>query len=255
MIRIGRRSVMTGLACGLGLASAGHALGAARPALRMAYFEAYPPFSFRGDDGRMKGLLIDGIDLVCSGMDFEVTHQGFPWARSQMMVRQDKLDGFCTVPTRERQEYALFADTPLVPMHHGIFHRVGDRRPASVRSMEDLAPLTQGNYLGNGWASEVLAGQTIQWESDVKTVLTLIDKGLLDIFIGDQLTTLHVLRTLGLADKISFSPAPFVIDNAYVFGLRRTFPDAGQVVATVDQATRRATQDGRLARLMANWSS
>jgi len=253
MNAIGRRSLLTGFVAGLAVAGGGRLAGAATAPLRMAYSETAAPFSSRGDDGRPRGLLVDGMELVGRESGVAMTHQAYPWARCQLMLQRGDMDGFCTVPTDEREAYMRFSSVPLVVIQYGIFHRIDDHRLAKVRSIADLAPFTQGNYAGHGWAKQYLQGQTVQWEPDEKTVLTMIARGYLDIYVGAEIRTWHWLRVLGLADRFAVTPAPFLPPANFSFGLRRDFPAGDRVVATIEVATQKATDDGRLERLIATY--
>ena len=256
MHAMGRRRLLTAAAAaaGLGLAGLARVARAASRPVRMAYFESYAPFSYRDDDGQMKGLLIDGMDLLARSCDIAVTHQGFPWGRAQFMVRHGELDGFCTVPTSERQAYAHFSAVPLVVVRFGIFHRADDPRPAAVRSIADLAPFANGSYIGNGWTKENLPGQDIHWVTDEETLLRMIALGRLDIYLSGELTTWHRLRSLGLTDKFAFTPAPYLPWAEFAVGLRRSYPDEAQAVAALEQATRAAKQSGALERLEVSYA-
>ena len=246
-----RRSILAAGLGGLGLAVLGRRAGAEAAPLRMGYSESASPYSSQGPDGRAKGLLVDAVDLVASRGGIAISHQAFPWARTQWMVERGELDGFCTVPTPERQAYALFTAAPLVILRYGIFHRTDDRRPAMVRSMADLPSFAQGNYLGHGWAKQNLAGQDIHWLADEDGVLRMVAMGRLDIYIAAELATMLKLREIGLADKIAFTPAPFLPTADFHLGLRRSHSDAERVVAAIDKAILEARQDGSLDRRIA----
>ena len=90
---------------------------AAETRLRVGYFDRYWPFSQRGDDGAMTGLLIESLDAIAHSANLLLEHAGYPWARTQAMVERGELDAFCTVPTQGRSEYAIFCKSPVI----GVF--------------------------------------------------------------------------------------------------------------------------------------
>ncbi|WP_035055253.1 substrate-binding periplasmic protein [Andreprevotia chitinilytica] len=243
---IDRRNFLIG-ACTLagGVLLPAQAATQARP-IRMGYFDNYPPFSFRGRDGQMTGALVDGVDLLgqAAGLDFD--HQGYPWARAQAMVEAGTLDGFCTVLTKPRQVYAAFCPTPIISVRFGIYHRIDDPRPLSVRSVADLRTLRQGKYIGAGYSAENLEPNYIQWFKDEETVLRMIDANRLDIYIEGEVVTSRKLQQLGLANRFKFTPAPFLPPVNFCFGLRRNFPDANAILARMEVAAQAARKSGAL---------
>jgi polar amino acid transport system substrate-binding protein len=73
----------------------------------IVYFDDYRPFSWKDDKGQMQGILPDILtEVIQKRMGISLEHRGYPWARSQDMVRSGEADAFCTVPTDERRQYA-----------------------------------------------------------------------------------------------------------------------------------------------------
>jgi len=124
---------------------------ASAPAIRMAYYENYPPFSVRDADGRMVGALIDGVEIVGRIANLVFEHQGYPWARAQAMVESGALDGFCTTNIPTRRAYADFCSTPILIERFGVFHRANDKRILNIHSLKDFRAFNQGRYFGGGY--------------------------------------------------------------------------------------------------------
>lgn len=226
---------------------------AATPPLRMAYFDKYEPFSQRAADGGMSGLLIEGVELVGRAAGLSFDHQGFPWARAQLLVERGELDGLCTVPTPTRQAWMEFCSTPIISANYGVFHRADDKRPGQARTAEDLRQFRQGTYRGSGYSRGLLKLDHVQIDNDAESVLRRIALGSLDTFIESDLIIGPKLRQLGLAGKVVFTPAAFLPPAPFCFGLRKSLPEATEIVARMEQATQAAQQSGALAALLAKY--
>ena len=226
------------------------AQAASMPPIRMAYFENYPPFSFRDSNGQMTGVLIDSMELIGRAVGMTFTHQGYPWVRAQALVESGSLDAFCTTVTEARQAYVEFCQTPVITEHFGIYHRVDDKRMLHLHSVQDLRPFMQGNYRGAGYPMQHLEPEYIHWYKDEETILRMIDSGSLDIFIEGELVTHYMLKELGLTHRIQFTPAPYLPVAEFCFGLRRTYPDAAAVLAKMEVAASAARKSGALDNLL-----
>lgn len=79
----------------------------------MVYFDDFAPYSWRDEQGRMRGLMIDVMDRVAAQMGLRVHHEGYPWQRAQKLVRMAQADGFVTIATRERRSYTLIVEEPV----------------------------------------------------------------------------------------------------------------------------------------------
>ncbi|MGL6054852.1 MAG: transporter substrate-binding domain-containing protein, partial [Vibrio metschnikovii] len=59
----------------------------AKPSMTIVYYDSFPPYSFRDEDGNMAGIFIDIADQVLQEtMGIPIIHKGYPWARAQRMV-------------------------------------------------------------------------------------------------------------------------------------------------------------------------
>ena len=214
--------------------------------IRMAYFESYPPFSFRDSNGQMAGALIDSVELIGRATGLTFTHQGYPWVRAQALVESGSLDGFCTTVTQARQTYVEFCPTPVITERFGIYHRVDDKRMLHLHSVQDLRPFMQGNYRGAGYPMQHLEPEYIHWYKDEETILRMIDSGSLDVYVEGELVTGYMLKELGLTNRIQFTPVSFLPAAEFCFGLRHSYPDAVAVLAKIEEAIAAAQKSGAL---------
>jgi polar amino acid transport system substrate-binding protein len=225
----------------------------AATSLRVGYFDKYSPFSQSNADGSMAGLLVESLDVIARSANIKLEHHGYPWARAQVMVERGELDAFCTVPTRGRSEYVLFCQTPVVTMDYGFYHRKDDLRPSKVKSLEDLRALVQGTYRGSGYTKEYLEEERMIYLNDEETVLRRIALGTIDTLVEGEYVGAARVKTLGLEDRLIFTPAPWLPKAHFCFGVRRSHADADAVIKRMDEATIAALRSGELKAIGAKY--
>ncbi|MGU5769436.1 ABC transporter substrate-binding protein [Aeromonas sp. YN13HZO-058] len=181
------------------------ALAAPAPELKMAYFDDFAPYSWRDEQGKMRGLMIDVMDRVAGQMGLRVRHEGYPWQRAQKMVLMAQADGFVTVATLERRTYTLMVDEPVTSTIMTIFTQLGHPRMAEfqrARGLGDLKTFTFLDYLGNGWGKENLAGFTVHHTINVDNVFKMLAAGRGDLMVTDPLVARFKLNQLGLSGLV-----------------------------------------------------
>ncbi len=225
----------------------------AGPMVRVGYFDKFSPFSEKDDAGQMRGLLVESMDLVGDLAGIALEHHGYPWARAQLLVKQGELDAFCTVQTSERNAYAEFCATPILRLALGVYHRRGDARIAQIDSVADLRELRQGGYVGSGYVKEHLEADRLSLEPDQDSVLRRLLNGSLDVFPQAELVTWQRIKALGYAERLQFTPLPFLPSAAYSFGLRRSYPEARTLLARVEAAIQAAHKKNALQALLARY--
>jgi polar amino acid transport system substrate-binding protein len=248
---ITRRSALIGVGASIGMGALPRLARSETAPLRMAYSDEGGAESFRAADGRMLGILVESMDLVAREAGIEISHHGYPWLRAQAMVRDGELDGFCTVRTAERESFAHFAETPVFSEQMVIFHRRDDPRPAALAGFDGLALLSQGSYLGNGWAREALKDFKIDWTRDQSTCLKMLANGRFDVFVSGEIETPYRIRELGLGGALTFTRAAFLPTKSCRFGLRRSFPAESEIVPRVDAAIAQIRMTGAFERIVA----
>nr|WP_315479607.1 transporter substrate-binding domain-containing protein [uncultured Rhodoferax sp.] len=225
----------------------------AGPLVRVGYFDKFSPFSEKDESGQMRGLLVESMEVVAGLAGVPLEHHGYPWARAQLLVKQGELDAFCTVQTAERNTYAEFCATPILRLTLGVYHRRGDARIAQIDSVADLRELRQGGYVGSGYVKEHLEADRIALEPDQDSVLRRLLNGTLDVFPQAELVTWQRIKALGYADRLQFTPLPFLPPAAYSFGLRRNYPEARALLARMETAIQAAHKKNALQALLARY--
>ena len=237
---IDRRALLAGAAASF----VTHRAWSAGTPLRLAFFDDYAPISFV-EAGAARGLLVDACAIVCRRAGLDPSAHPGPWARMQRLVRDGALDAFCTTPTPERVEYAVFCQTPLIILRAGIIHRRDDARAAAIGSLADLRGFRIADYIGNQWAYEVwLPGVEVDWVPQITAVLGKIAAGRDDIKVGGEITAPYNIRAAGLEDKLTFTPVGFLEPAPFVLGVRRSLPGAVELAARLEPIVAAFVADG-----------
>lgn len=188
--------------------------------MKMTYFNNFPPFSWAAEDGTMKGILVDVMDEIAgSEMGISLSHEGFPWARAQQMVKEGDADGFVTVPTPSRQEYTNVGKEDVIMSKMVIFVKKGSSKSEEIRAakgLSDLKELSVIDYVGNGWGDRNLEGFKRHLAPKMDNVFQMLvgDRG--DLCITDSVVGWYTLKQLGLQDQVEEMPlildqVPFVL--------------------------------------------
>lgn len=178
---------------------------AAAKGLHMVYFDDYAPFSFK-EQGQVKGVAIQLVDEMAKRMNIgAVIHEGWPWARAQVMVKDGAADGFITVPTTERFTYAEFGFEPAVSLPFKIF--VGNRNPnlvsiEQVTQLDGLKSFRMASYIGAGWANQNKDKFQITFVPNVDDVFRLLAFNRVDVFVDAGPVSAYKLRATEYSDLI-----------------------------------------------------
>lgn len=183
--------------------------------MKLVYFENYPPFSWKNDEGEMEGILIDVLtEAIRTHIGIPVTHTGYPWKHAQMLVQEGRADAFCTIPTDERRAYTDVSQEPVIVATFKAFTRANHpdlERMNAINTIADLKGFRIGHFLGAGWAKRNLHELDVNWLSSLDADLLNVERGLLDIHPGASEVVLFTVKQLGLKDKIIELPA--VLDS------------------------------------------
>lgn len=188
----------------------------AQNALKIVYFDAFPPYSYVNNKGQMEGILVDiAREVLEHRMGLEVSHQGLPWARAQSMVKNGQADAFISVATSERLKYV---DAALEPVVVGPITLFTKNDPASVnklvnvQTVDDLKPLNILDYSGNGWGNAHFPETEFQriLLFDLADAFNMLAKGRGDVIATDKIVANHVLKELAVSQSVT--EVPTVLD-------------------------------------------
>ena len=223
----------------------------AQETMKFVYFNNFPPYSWEDDSGQMRGILIDIVnEAIQTRMGVSVSHQGYPWARAQLMVREGAADAYISVPTPERQTYAEISAEPVLLNTVTLFTRTGHPKMDAlkqIKTIADLQPFFLLDYVGNGWAEKNLAGLNIDWCAKFDNVLLKLAKGRGDITAQGAQVTKYTIKKLGLEDQII--EIPVVLDSVsfhLCIGKTSSFV---RILPAFDETIKKMKEDGTLQKI------
>lgn len=198
------------------------------PPVRLVFADKLPPLSFV-EDGLTRGILIDiASDIFIKDVGVAVEIELYPWERAQQLVRQGEADGFITISTPARREYA---DCGVLPVLRASLHPLVRRDHPARRQMElagslaELGGFSFVSYRGNGWAKENLLepGFDVYFAADYVAHLKGLAQGRGDLALVTTTSGAYYLRELGLAEALVMLP-PVIDTFEYVLCLGKASP-------------------------------
>lgn len=253
-----RRGVAAGIGLGLLALLGAHA---ARPAqadtpVRLVFAEFLTPLSF-AEDGRPRGILIDVASGIIAGeLGRKVEVALYPWERAQQLVRRGEADGFITISTPARREYANCGSVPVVEASLHPLVRKDDPKRAEITKVDHLGglrPFSIITYLGNGWAREHLekAGFDVFFAPDYVAHLKGLAHGRGDLALVTGLSGAYYLKSLNLGEQLVMLP-PVIDTFRYVLCLGKQSPHVGLLPA-FEAALGRKRTDGSYAAVLESY--
>ncbi|HEV2675450.1 MAG TPA: transporter substrate-binding domain-containing protein [Aliidongia sp.] len=248
---------LTALAC----LRAGRALagGPAAPSIIVAIPESAPPVAFKDSGGRMTGMIVDGLDTINATLGWNFKFDGFPWARSQEMVRSGEADAHVTIATPARAHYMRFARRPLFTRNSAVIHfSPGNPRAAQIRqirSLDDLRAFTIAVTLGDSWPKALMEGwPNVMAVKDDGTTFLMVAADRADIVIQSREAARYAKQASNI-QVLECIDAPFLSGglSEFRFGIRSGFPAVDALIDAFDQRQQSLIDSGDLVRVMAKY--
>ena len=182
--------------------------------IRLVFSHELAPLSYV-EDGKVKGIMVDVAEEVFGKrLGLDVIATGYPWQRAQEMVRDGEADGFITVATEERAEYANCGRVPVIRADlHPIVQRGGKQVAAigKAKNLADLRPFAIVSYAGNGWAKQNLAGFNVFDAQNFQSSLRGVANGRGDLALGTAISSSYYMQAPDVRGKLEV--LPLVVDT------------------------------------------
>lgn len=218
--------------------------------MKIVYFNNYPPFSWM-ENGKMKGIFIDALtEAIQVQMGINVSHEGYPWARAQLMVKTNKADAFVTVPTDERRRYTKISDEPIITATFTLFAPKESKQIKeleNVKTLSDLKGIRLINYLGSGWGKANLKDMHVTWKPTLNKVLFLLSKNRYEAFVDTSQVVRFNIKKLGYQDQII--EIPTILDTtSFNLCIGKKSPYA-KIIPRFNETVKRMKIDGKLKKI------
>jgi polar amino acid transport system substrate-binding protein len=218
----------------------------------VAYAEEAAPSSYL-ENGQTHGVLVDIASAMGRHLGSPMTHQAYPWARAQAMVKTGQADMMITAVTPERLEYAVASQQPVFRIANTII--ANSRHPAlaalmQARDLEDLRPYEFISYTGNGWTKTNLTEKgfkvsVVARRADVARLAAIRD----DLLMVDA-GGIALLQAQQQGLPATFVALPVVVPpSAFYIMVSRASPYAARM-ADIDKAVQTIIADGVFQRAL-----
>lgn len=183
----------------------------------VAFNENWPPFSYRDENNKMTGILVDIVKEVFEQkLNRPVKVYGYPWKRVQHNVEIGVNDALITTATEHRLKYSVQSNEPVYTLEEKAFINKNSRHYdiLSNLTLDNIATLK--NYkvcdmIGNGWAKNFYATYGIKFKrfKDMNICFRNIAFNRYDIAIHVGAAGLSQLKKESITDKIEILPVVF----------------------------------------------
>lgn len=226
-----QRILLLAVAACLGIPGISAAESIGQPPIRLVFSRELAPLSFVEND-KVVGILLDvAQEIFETRLGKDVVAAAYPWQRAQEMVRDGEADGFITVVTEERADYANCGRVPVLRADlHPIVQRGGARVAAieKAESLADLRPFAIVSYAGNGWAKQNLVGFDVFHAPNFQSSLRGVANGRGDLAFGTAASGSYYMREPELKGMLEL--LPLVVDRFhYVLCLGKQSPHAAKL--------------------------
>ncbi len=233
-----------------------HSSAFAKDQLKVVYFHDFKPFSWKDKNGKVQGILIDVLnESLHNRIGIDITHNGYPWARAQLYVKNGEADAFVTVPTPERRTYTIISAEAAISRKATIFTNKGN--PAinglkAVKTVSDLKDFKQIQYIGNGWAKKTFKGVDVRWVPTLTDVLHRLTTGNYDYFASASKVVNYNIRELGYQDKLIEIPDVVLSTAAFHLCIRK-HSSYIKLIPKFDKTIREMRRDGTLEKIYSKY--
>ncbi len=230
------------------LLPAEHIFASQQAPIRLVYHPNVPPYSFLNkESNQVKGILVDLIDALSPALNQGFSHKAYPWKRAQSMLKNyaGGADAFCCPATIEREQYALFAPTPITTLHEpALFFNPNNpnvKKIMAATHKEDFYSLKGAAFLGNSSHAETWKDHPNVIEvQKIDLIIHMLLRGRIDFYFADPIVTGYIIRQMGFAGRLEHISLAHIIkqDNLAQmrFGLKRSYPEAEKVIQEIDIA-------------------
>lgn len=215
----------------------------AMTALRLAHPDDSDDPLWEGN-GIFQALL---AEVITSLAKLPLTCLPRPWLRAQRMVAVGEADAVLSPRSIARNEFLHFSATPLVELRTCWLVRRDDPRFAAI-GPERVPDLVKLDVLGAEVPTvPLLHGTRTTKAPDQRSQVAMIAAGRADIAPVLELRGHHLVRRLGLGDRLTL--LPMGRPSGFYFGIRRDYPDVRSLIRLADDAINCAMADGTIDRI------
>ncbi len=185
---------------------------AAQPAaptkLRVVLDDNYPPYVFKGDDGKIQGIFVDRWELWerATGIDVELVP--LPWGEALSRMIAGEFDVIDTAfRTRERERIFAFS-MPTVKIEVPLFF---DASLSGIKDLGDVGPFVVAAKKGDASLDVLAAGgiRNVELYDGYREIVEAARSGKVKVFIIDEPPARYFLTRMGIESRFRRTSALF----------------------------------------------
>ena len=178
--------------------------GEPRP-LRVVSSDAFPPFSFRGDDGRLQGLLVDAWALWSQRTGIPVQFEGMAWAQAFERIGSGNADVIDAITITEERRTLFDFSPPVLSLDVALFH---DKDIAGIVDAVSARGFTVGVAARDACGEHLRAAGLTRLEpyGRFDEMMQAAASGNLRVFCGHVPVVNYFLGHLGAAQRFRHTP-------------------------------------------------
>lgn len=210
----------------------------------VALSEATSPVNSR-ESGETNGIVGDLLKVLFQLVpSYRPEFYIYPWTRGQWLVEHGQMDLFVTFPSSSRKQYAAFTSSPLMTMNYGnLVYDAGNPyagRIQNAKSFADLKDLVFISQASVAWETENIPNYIHRYTVNSPSGLLhmAFQRKAGDFFIMPKEQALYFARQLGYSKHLAMKKVDFIPNSIVEFhiGVRKSFPQAAQLLAALDAA-------------------
>lgn len=222
----------------------------------IAYAEEWPPYSYRDEQGKMRGILVDLLDTLLSEMlDLDVIHSGFPWKRAQVLAEVGTYDAVITFPSQKRKAKYLVTQENLIDLEWrgftSVYSKKFDLTMKTKNPMSLKDELVFCSVLGDGTTEKLYEEQGIvsHKSKNVDIALKVLLEGRTDFFVNAKLTALNLILKNKIGNAILMHSKVYK-KVPFHFLLSHTSDINNALIAKIDELVKKLKKEGKYQKLL-----
>ena len=173
--------------------------------LRVVSTDSFPPFSFRGDDGQLQGLLVDAWALWSKRTGIPVQFEGMGWAQAFERISSGRADVIDAITITEERRANFDFSPPVMSLEVALFH---DKDIAGIVDAASARGFTVGVAARDACGEHLRAAGVTRLEPYTRfdEMMQAAASGNLRVFCGHVPVANYFLGHLGAAQRFRHTP-------------------------------------------------
>ncbi|MBI9091965.1 MAG: amino acid ABC transporter substrate-binding protein [Desulfobacterium sp.] len=172
-----------------------------------------PPLVYYDEEEKLTGATVELIREVASRLKREISINLVPWKRALHLAKNGRSDAICCAGiNEERLEYLYFPSINITAEENVFFVKKGRtiKIDANLKAVSDIKIGVMLGYIYGQLQKTIDNDQfkSVQRVPTIEQNIKMLLAERTDIFIGNKIVVLHILKKMGLYDKVDILKRP-----------------------------------------------